>query len=179
MRRDFNLLAAVCLAGALVAQPALAQQQGEAAFAPGPEEESLGPTSDALNELLAQARTGQGDRHLPFLLLRLKRALSTQDLIAFLDLVDPTYFKEQIAFLAGENRSPGEVMGQFTCEFLQICDVSKVYTLKDVVSAKVMSARTAGSFVVIQLEMQMWDGVQVPAEILYNPASYRFEAGRG
>lgn len=168
MMRTFG---AAAFAIAMAAVPVAAQDDGEGA--------AVGPASDVLIEMLAQAQQGRGDRHLPYLLVRMKQALAAQDMVAFLDLVDPTYFNEQFAFLAGSGGAPGEVLNQFVCEFLQICDVSKKYRLKDVVSAHVLSVQPSGDRVIVRLEMQMWDGVMVAGEILYNPGSYRFEAGRG
>lgn len=171
MFRKLALFAAAGLTAFTLSGPSLAQDQGE--------DGGIGPASDVLIALMAQAREGQGDLHLPFMLTRMKKALSTQDVIAFLDLVDTDYFNEQFAFLAKGGQEPGATLNQFVCEFLQICDVSKTYTLKDVVSGHVLAVAPAGDRTVVRLEMQMWDGVMVVGEILYNPATYRFEGGRG
>lgn len=142
------------------------------------------PADDvALSDLLNAARDGSGDPHLPFVLVRLKRALGQQDVIAFLDLVDPKYFADQFGTLATPKRSPGEAMAQFTCEFISVCDIAKTYKFKDVVSMRLVSVGRLDTPldqpVEIKIELQMWDGVMVPATIFYNRRSYRLSSSSG
>ena len=138
------------------------------------------PVGDSLLPLLLQrARAGEGDPHLPYVLHRLEQAMAAQDLIAFLDLVDSTYFAEQFALHTSPERSPGRSMNQFTCEFFSLCDVSKSYAYKDVVSAKVINVRPEGSLMQIDLELQVWDGLFITVEIFYDPGSSRLLSARG
>ncbi|MEL6318073.1 MAG: hypothetical protein AAFR16_10610, partial [Pseudomonadota bacterium] len=138
---------------------------------------------DALVELLDAARDGSGDPHLPYVLVRLKRALSEQDVIAFLDLVDPKYFSEQFSAMSGPDRSPGAAMAQFTCEFVSVCDIAKTYKFSDVVSMRLVSVGRLDTPldqpVEIRIELRMWDGVLVPSTIYYSRQSYRLFAAAG
>lgn len=180
------MLWAAALSLFLSLAPSAAQAQssglGEAGATP-PDGAESAVGDDVLLDLLAAARDGSGDPHLPFVLVRLKRALGEQDLIAFLDLVDPAYFAEQFGLLSGPDRSPGEAMAQFTCEFISVCDVAKSYKFTDVVSVKVISVGRLDTPldqpVEVKIELQMWDGVYVPARIFYNRRSYRLSSGLG
>lgn len=139
--------------------------------------------SDPLARLFDQARRGEADPHLPYVLTRLTRALSEQDVIAFLELVDPAYFDEQFGLLSTPDRSPGEALAQFTCEFFSVCDIGKQYRFADIVSGKLISVAPDGGLtggsVEVTLELRMWDGLTIEAVIFYNPSAARFSAAVG
>ncbi len=170
---------AVAVAASVFAAAASAQEreqeqgQGQASAEP----------SDAMLELFARAADGSGDAHLPYVLNNLKRALATQNMLGFLDLVDPAYFTEQFNFLHRPNRSPGETLGQFSCEFFSICDISKSYRFHDIVSADVVSVKAGpgrpGGLIEVRLELRMWDGLVLPSVIYYDPATARLSAASG
>ncbi len=138
---------------------------------------------DALIALLDAARDGSGDPDLPYVLVRLKRALGEQDLIGFLDLVDPAFFNERFVATAGEARSPGEALAAFACGFLGVCDVAKRYGFADVVSMRLISVGRMDTPldqpVPVVIELRMWDGVLIQSEILYSRQSYRLSSGGG
>ena len=161
---------AALLASALIATPAAAQ-------------DTKADLSDALIELFTRAQDGSGDPHLPSVLNDLKKALASQNLLAFLKLVDPAYFSEQFQALHRVDRSPGDTLDQFSCEFFQICDISKSYAYTDIVSAQVLSARPApgatGGVVEVRLELRMWDGLTLTSTIFYDPANARLSSARG
>lgn len=138
--------------------------------------------ADVLQRLFAEAGDGVGDQHLPFVLARLKKALADQDMLGFLDLVDPAYFSSQFQLLAREGRSPGETLGQFSCEFFSICDISKTYGFNDIVSADVIGV--AGGYdgaglVEVRLQLRMWDGLTLIAPVFYDRNSARLSAAVG
>lgn len=167
-----SLLSAAALSVAmLVAATGAASAQSED---PSPAIDGDG----VLLRLFDDARTGEVDTHLPYVLHRLEKALSEQNLIAFLDLVDPAYFREQFGLIAAGETSPGRQMHQFSCEFFALCDISKAYAFNDVVSAKVVSVADAGPLILVRIEMRMWDGLFLPAEIFYDPATSRLSSGR-
>lgn len=153
----------------------LSEQDANAAFRTEPLGDSLLP------QLLQSAREGEGDPHLPYVLHRLEQAMAAQDLIAFMDLVDSAYFAEQFAMHTSPERSPGRSLNQFTCEFFSLCDVSKSYAYKDVVSAKVISVtpEASGPLLEVALELQVWDGLFLTVEIYYDPRSSRLLSARG
>jgi hypothetical protein len=144
----------------------------------------------ALSNLFEDARTGTGDPHLPFVLNRLKKALSDHDVIEFLDLVDPNYFQTQFGALSANGRSPGTALGQFSCELLSVCDISKSYGFNDIISMQVVNAKPmaqpqntfadhdesastdhpvpGSNLVSIALEIRMWDGVAIRSTIFYD-----------
>lgn len=158
--------AAAALAAALTAGAAVGQNRDASASEPG----------EALILLFDAARSGEGDPHLPFVLTNLKKALTSQDAIALLELVDPEYFQSQVDLSSGDGRTPGAVLNQFTCELLSLCDISKSYKLNDVISMQVLSAtqrapsRDAPAVYDVRIEMRLWDGVTVQALIFYDPA---------
>lgn len=138
--------------------------------------------ADALQKLFAAAHGGAGDQHLPFVLARLKKALADQDMLGFLDLVEPAYFETQFRAISRPGRSPGETLGQFACEFFSLCDLSKTYGFNDIVSMDVLAVEPGygGSSVVeVRLELRMWDGLTLIAPVFYNPATARFSAAVG
>lgn len=136
---------------------------------------------EGLTTLFQMAQDGTGDPHLPYVLTRLRKALTDQDLISFLDLVDPPYFSEQFPLAMHPARSPGDSLNQFSCEFFTICDISKAYRLNDIVSLLVVGVgRTAdGDLIEVTLELRMWDGVVVRSLIFYNPASAKLLSAFG
>lgn len=178
-RRAVTRMAALALAvGAPLMQmapAATAQTRGASA--------SVSEPGETLIRLFDEAREGAGDPHLPFVLNRLKRALSGQDAIGVLELVDPAYFQEQFGAMNAGAPNPGDALDRFTCELFALCDISKSYRLNDVISMVVLSAGPAlgvqptgdlsGATEVIEvrLEMRMWDGVTIQAPIFYKPGS--------
>ena len=165
-----------------------AHGDGEASFdaflgeASADVEQGVGAASGAtadnlLPSLFSAARRGEGDRHMPYVLHRLEQAMSSQNLIGFLELVDSRYFAERFGEIAATAPSPGAAMRQFSCEFFTLCDVSKKYGYGDVVSAKVLSVEPAGDYVAVRIEMRMWDGLFLPAEVFYDPKNARLIAG--
>lgn len=138
--------------------------------------------SDAEQRLLVQAKRGEVDRALPAQLEAFTAALESQDMIAFLNLVDPAYFAEQFAFLQGGARPPGEVLVQFSCEFLGICSVQYSYRLEDVVGATVVrvdAPQGADGSHEIVLRFRMRDGAEVEGSIFYRPSSDLFVSAVG
>lgn len=183
---EFGYLGRVGLAAALVLTlAALTATDGAGQLAQAQNRQlEEGEVGDGeLQRLFEMAREGQAEKHLPFILVRLKRALANQDLLSFLDLVDPVYFDSQFALLSQSGRPPGEVMGQFACEFFSVCDVSKRYSYNDIVSAEVVKVSPegglTGGLVEIGLEIRMWDGQTVYSSIFYNPNTSRLSAAVG
>ena len=153
----------------------LSEEGQEAAFRTEPSEDSLLPL------LLQKARAGEGDPHLPYVLHRLEQAMAAQDVIAFLDLVDSAYFADQFALHVNPERSPGRSLHFFTCEFFSLCDVSKSYAYKDVVSAKVINIQpqASGPLMEVSMELQVWDGLFLTVEIFYDPRTARLLSAGG
>lgn len=145
--------------------------------------ESALEQSDALLSLFELARKKEGDPHLPFVLNNLKRAISAHDMVAFLDLIDPEHFDAQFKPQVAAGRGRGEALGRYVCEFLSVCDVSKTYGFRDVVSAHVLSVSPegglTGGLVEVSLELRLWDGLTVVSTIFYNPANARLSAAVG
>lgn len=144
--------------------------------------EGMGGGEDALQMLFAQANDGSGDQHLPFVLARLKKALADQDMLGFLDLVDPAYFETQFRAVSRPGRSPGETLRQFACEFFSICDVSKTYGFNDIVSMDVLHVAPGydgAGMTEVKLELRMWDGLTLIVPVFYNPSSARISAAVG
>lgn len=160
-----GLVAAILIGGAAHAQQRLAPLE----------------RSEALMALRGEVKAGAVDAALPNAIDALKRALAANDMIGFLDLVDPAYFAEQFGFLHGGARPVGETMAQFTCEFLQICSVDEQYAFEDVVSAHLVAADQSpgSSLLSITLEIGLRDGRSLVRTILYSPESGRFLAGLG
>ncbi len=176
------------LAVALLTAAALAAASADAFAQQGRGTPAKEPGAARL-ALFDAARSGEGDPHLPYVLTSLKKALTSQDAISLLELVDPAYFRTQFGAMSAGGRSPGAALNQFTCELLSICDVSKSYRLNDVVSMLVVAAEpTTGSFAPratdesqpvappsklfeVKLELRMWDGVTVVSTIFYDPAT--------
>lgn len=152
----------------------------------------------ALIQLFEDARTGAGDRHLPFVLNRLKKALGEQNAIAVLELIDPVYFQTQFSALNSAGTSPGVALGRFLCELFNVCDISKSYRFNDIVSMLVISAepmqQTFGSgfsssgdgasqgatqFIEVRIEVRMWDGVTIETTLFYDPSNARLSGPIG
>lgn len=173
-----------CGAWAIFVAAAAPAALGAAAFGPAlAQSQEASPTGDALLDLFAAAENGSGDPHLPYVLNDLKKALAAQNLLAFLELVDPAYFSEQFGQVHKAGRSPGESLGQFSCEFFSICDISKHYAFSDIVSADVLSVTPpgpgGGPLIKVRLELRMWDGLTLPSTVYYDPANARLSAARG
>lgn len=160
--------------------PALAEER--------PSAESGAPSrsldqGDALQRLFAMARSKEGDPHLPFVLNRLKRAIAAHDMVAFLDLIDPAHFDAQFKRLLKPGGSPGDALGEYSCTFLSVCDLSKSYSFNDVVSAHVLAVAPegglTGGLVEVALELTLWDGLQIVSTIYYNPSNARLSAAFG
>lgn len=165
--------AAACLIGALAASPAEAQEGDRQALDPG----------DVLIELFNRAASGDGDRHLPYVLNALKQALANDDLIAVMRLIDREYFNAQFALYIADGADPGEALHRFTCEFFSVCDLSKNYTVVDIVSAHVLGIEPledgSSGLIAVRLELRMWDGLTIYSVIYYNPRTARLSAARG
>ena len=122
-RVSMRAAAFLVAAGAATGLPAELGFGGAAAAQerPAPSEAALGGAEGAapegaLAELFEMARSGQADRHLPFVLARLKRALADQDLLGVLELTDKSYFDAQFQRHRTPNRSPGQAMSAYACE---------------------------------------------------------------
>lgn len=172
------VMLALALAGAAsLAQTAAAQNRVE------PGSVSVADEDDPLIHLFEQARRGEADPHLPFVLSRLKRALADQDMLGFLSLVDPAYFEEQFRLVSSSGRNPGETLGQFACEFFSVCDIAKTYSFNDIVSMQVLKVSPegglSGALVQVTLELRMWDGLTVQSTVFYNTSNARLSAALG
>ncbi len=169
----------------LSASAVQAQNRTEAAPLAGvidPENDGMGTNVDALQMLFVQAQDGAGDQHLPFVLARLKKALADQDMLGFLELVDPGYFETQFRAVSRPGRSPGDSLGQFACEFFSLCDISKTYGFNDIVSMDVIGVSPAFDGVgltEVKLELRMWDGLTLIVPVFYHPNSARFSSAVG
>lgn len=163
------------------AQNRVASSDAAAVF--GREEGEPAPKGDALIALFDGVRVGAADPHLPYVLARLKRALSSQDLLGVLELVDPAYYETQIALHTRADRTPGAALGAFACEFFSVCDISKTYGFNDIVSAKVLAVTPEGGLtggpVEVTLELRMWDGLNLVSVIFYDPSSAKLSAASG
>lgn len=183
------LVAATALAGSAADGDATAQTRGGvmAGVVDAPqnaaEEGEDGFEQDTMQRLFAAASDGSGDPHLPFVLSRLKKALADQDMLGFLDLVEPAYFEEQFRLLSRPGRSPGETLRQFSCEFFSLCDISKTYSFNDIVSMDVrgVSDSFGGGqrLIEVRLELRMWDGLLLVAPVYYDPGTARLSAAVG
>lgn len=136
------------------------------------------PGDSLLPKLLEAAQRGEGDPHLPFVLHRLEQAMNAQNLIGFLDLVEPSYFEKRFKALLTPGRSPGQAMNEFSCAFFELCDISKAYAYTDVVSARVVAVAPEAQDIRVRMEMRMWDGIFLNADIIYDPATVRLRSGR-
>lgn len=139
----------------------------------------LEPDHNLLPSLLDAAQRGEGDPHLPFVIHRLEQAMNAQNLIGFLDLVEPMHFADRFDALRSPERSPGRALNEFSCTFFSLCDVSKAYAFTDVVSARAIAMAQEGRFIRVRMEMRMWDGIFLTADIFYDPETARLlsEAG--
>ncbi|MEL6978940.1 MAG: hypothetical protein AAGM38_09705 [Pseudomonadota bacterium] len=174
------LVGATALAAALAPSPAQ-----RTASAQDVETRSIDPSAgDALGRLFEQARAGEADAHLPFVIARLRRALGDQDLLSVLELIEPGYFSAQYGTLsAGPNVEPAAALSRFACELFSICDVSKTYRFNDIVSAELLSVSPqgglTGGLVEVRLELRMWDGLSLISVLSYDPSTARLSGPVG
>ncbi|MBB4301851.1 hypothetical protein GGD81_000868 [Rhodobium orientis] len=114
-------------------------------------------------------------------LARMGRALEMQDLGGFLKLVTYPYFREQMGLLLSADERPNgyDAVGQFTCEFLSICSVSKAYGLADIRKARIVRLSAAGRDVEVTLALTMADGLTLRSSFFYDSALFGFYAAFG
>ncbi len=116
-------------------------------------------------------------------------AVRDQDVLGFLDMVEPSYFTGQMAFLlemsSVDRPAPvGETLSQFLCEFLSACTVGRKLGFEDILSLEYLSVEEflelgEPPILIVRARLVFNNETTGEAEFLYFPNDYRFSAAAG